>query len=440
MKKKIAYSLGAIATALSYQAFSTYFIFFYVDVMKLSTLLAAIGVAIYGFWNAINDPLAGYISDRTRTRCGRRIPYIATLCIPFGIVFALVWMPPVTSATMLWLFIYFLIIINLHDTLYTIVILNWASLYPEMFPKVEERAEVNAFRQSFGMFGNMIGIALPPLIYSTLGWKTMGIIFGTVIALAYLTTLTGSFEKKEFSLDKPLGIREALRATFKNRSFLTFVSANLFVSFTYTVVLASIPFFAKYVLRVGARETSLILFTAFAVAIPMMFLWRFMAVKFGAKRSFMTAILLFGLFAAPLLIVKGLLSTLIISGLMGSALAGLILIVDILIADIIDEDEIRTGVRREGMYFGVNAFITRFAIAMEAISMGIIFNLTKYNPYLTVQPEPVMVGLRILIAGLPLLAMLLAFGLMIFYPLSGIKLSEMRAQLAKLHQEKLSKI
>ena len=89
LSRKLAYSFGAIATALSYQAFSTYIFFFYVDVIQLPSYLAAIGMLVFAIWNAVNDPLAGYISDHTRSRWGRRIPYIALGAVPFGIIYFL---------------------------------------------------------------------------------------------------------------------------------------------------------------------------------------------------------------------------------------------------------------------------------------------------------------------------------------------------------------
>ena len=138
---KFAYSFGAVATALSYQAFSTYIIFFYVDVVKLPPYLAAIAMMIYAVWNAINDPLAGYISDHTRSKWGRRIPYIAFGAIPFGLVYFLLWTPPFWDFTQVTLlFFYFLVFICLFDGFYTFTVLNWASLFPEMFSGLKERA------------------------------------------------------------------------------------------------------------------------------------------------------------------------------------------------------------------------------------------------------------------------------------------------------------
>jgi len=437
LSQKLAYSFGAVATALSYQAFNTYIIFFYVDVVKLPAYLAAMGMIIFGIWNAINDPLAGFISDHTRTRWGRRIPYIALGAIPFGIIYFLLWVPPFSDYSQVGqLFLYFVFFICLFDGFYTVTVLNWASLYPEMFPGLAERSQVNAFRQTFGMFGLLMGIALPPLIYGSIGWGWMGVIFGSIISASLLIALTGSREHFRFSHEKQLSIWPSFKATLKNRSFLTFVFSNLFVQYTFTIILATIPFFAKYVLDVGTQQTAAILAAAFLTAIPMLYLWGRLTVKFGAKRCFMAAMLSLIIFLIPFLFVRTFWAAFLASSSIGIGLAGFILIVDILLSDIIDEDETRTGTRREGMYFGVNAFITRFAIGLEALSMGIIFVATRYNPYVFTQTGEFMVGLRVLVAGLPIMALFLALAIISFYPLSGNNLEGLREKLAEIHAQK----
>ncbi len=417
--KKICYSFGAVGTALSYQAFSTYIIFFYVDTLRLEAGLAAAAMLIYGVWNAVNDPIAGFISDSTKTRWGRRIPYIFLGSIPFGLVYFLLWAPPFTSMNMTALFLYFLAFICVFDTLYTVVVLNWASLFPEMYPGLKERAQVNSYRQTFGMMGLVIGIALPPLIYTSIGWAKMGAVFGAIIALAYLVSLIGSRETKKFMGTKPLPLIKAVTETFRNFPFIAFVTSNLLIQYAFTMVLAMIPFYAKYVLEAKLADTSLILLSTFVIAMPMMFVWRALAERFGAKACYMAAILEFIIMLVPFLFIRSIGAAVVSSGLLGAGLAGIILFSDVLISDVIDHDRTRTGVRREGMYFGVNAFICRFAIALEAASIGLVFSFTKYNPVIFSQTKAFLIGLRILEGGLPIIALALAFWIMTYYPLSG---------------------
>ncbi len=417
--QKLCYSFGAVATALSYQAFSTFIIFFYVDTLRLPANLAAVAMLIYGIWNAINDPVAGHISDSTRTRFGRRIPYVIFGAIPFGIIYFLVWTPMVDASNASHLFLYFLAVICLFDTMYTVVVLNWASLFPEMFRSLKERAEVNSYRQTFGMVGLVIGIALPPLIYSSIGWSGMGLIFGALIAAAYLVSVAGSREDRGRTDQKAMPFREAVRATFANVPFVVFVSSNLLIQYAFTMVLAIMPFYAKYILNAKPYQTSLVLFAAFAVAIPMMFVWRGIAGRTGARASYIASIALFLMTLLPFLFIRELALAVTASALLGAGLAGIILLSDVLISDVIDHDAKITGRRREGMYFGVNAFVCRFAIALEAASIGWVFSWAKYNPVIFTQSQSFVLGLRLLMAGLPIATLILALAIMSRYPLSG---------------------
>ena len=437
LSQKLAYSFGAVATALSYQAFSTYIIFFYVDIVKLPPSLAAVGMLIYAVWNAINDPLMGFISDHTHTRWGRRIPYIALGAIPFGLVYSLIWHPPAFDyAQPFQLFLYFVVFICLFDFFYTITILNWSSLYPEMFPRFRERTEVNAYRQTFGLLGMVLGVVLPPLIFGALGWGAMGTVFGLVIAISLLITLLGSREHLEYSREKQLPLLASFKATLKNRSFLTFVFANFFVQYSFTLILATIPFFVKYYLDAPAGATAAILAAAFLTAIPMVYVWQKVAPALGAKRSFMAAMLALALALFPLFFVTTFNGALACALLLGVGIAGFIEVVDLLLCDVIDEDETKTETRREGMYFGANAFIIRFAIALNALTIGLVFISTGYNPYIFTQTRDFIFGLRLLIVAYPLGAILLALLIISFYPLAGASLHQMKARLKEMHNKK----
>jgi GPH family glycoside/pentoside/hexuronide:cation symporter len=150
----------------------------------------------------------------------------------------------------------------------------------------------------------------------------------------------------------------------------------------------------------------------------------------------MASMLVLAFFLIPLFYLKSFGLVLLNSALIGCGLAGFILIADVIISDVIDEDEVNTGSRREGMFFGMNAFITRFAIGLEAVSMSVVFIYSGYNPYVFTQGREFQSGLRLLIAGLPILALALGALAILFYPLVGKKLEEMRAKLKEVHARK----
>ena len=438
MIRKLAYSLGGLAVSLPASVFTTYAIFFYVDVVKLPVYLAGIAMLVYAVWNLLSDPLAGLLSDRTRSPYGRRLPYLAFGLIPFGLAFFLLWVPLFRGIEQYkLLFLYFLCLVCLFEGLYAIIGINWASLFPEMYRGLKERVEVNSFRQFFGLLGIALGIGLPPVFYSRWGWGAMGAFFAAVLLISLFLSLLASRERVEFSRAPRLPVLRSLKACLANRSFLTFAAANFFVQYALLTILAATPFYAKYVLKAAPDALTFILGVGFLAALPMLFFWRRLAKMAGAKIIFLAALLLLALSLAQLFYITNLNDRVAWTAvLIGAAIAGYLLVADVLLADIIDEDEVTTGLRREGTYFGLNTLITRCSVGLEAVSLGAVLLRFGYNPYIYTQPRTLAAGLRLLIAGLPIAALVLGAAVFLFYPLSGRKLKTMREKLAELHAEK----
>lgn len=440
--KMIAYSAGSLGTALLMQAFNAKIRYYYIDILRLPHTWVGLAMTIYAVWNAINDPLAGQLSDRTRTHWGRRIPYILFGTLPLMLCFVALWMPPfrVDAGQAMLLFVYFLLIINLFDTLWTVVVLNWTALFPEMLPDLKERAEVSAWRQVFSLIGLVIGVALFPMVQEMLGWGWTGVIFALIGGASLFVSLLGSFEHPEFSREESLGFFVALRETFRNRSFRYFLALNLFIQFVFELLLSTLPFYREYVLRVGAMEETYLLGTVFLVSFLMLFLWNAITQRIGSRQALIISCLVFAVAVLPLLFVASLVPAIIVMAFAGVGLAGLLMLTDLLLADIVDEDELVTGVRREGMFFGINGFIIRFGIAMTSGIQTLVWGLTGYDPNLDIQMPAAVLGLRLLMSAVPVLAMALAIAFTWLYPLHGERLMQVKAEVETLHTEKATRL
>ncbi|HHY75812.1 MAG TPA: MFS transporter [Firmicutes bacterium] len=434
--KDIAYSLGNFSAAVLGQTVSTFAIFYYVDVLKVPSAMIMTVMTWYGIWNAINDPLFGQISDKTKTRWGRRIPYILFLTFPLCLSFALLWMPPFPAGEVRALYIYYFAVIFVFDGLFTIVVLNWTALFPEMYPDLEDRARVSAIRQVLGILGLILGVALPSALSATIGWKAMGILFGALSMLTMYVSLWGAKERPEFAEDQGLGFIEALKATYINKSFITYLIPALLIQYTFEGLPAVVPFYTKYVLKMDETQTSVLLGALFIAAIPFAYVWGKLTSKLGPKKSLTIACLAYAAALVPFFFaetfVHGVLTCLALS----FGLAGIMVLLDVFIADIADEDELKTGSRREGMYFGVNGFMIRLGISLNALIMGKVLDATGYDPHLAVQPESAVMGLRLLMSFIPMAAIALAIIVLRFYPLDGERLAEVKRQIAALHAEK----
>jgi len=428
--RKFLYSLANMSAAVSGQAVGAWLLYFYVDTVKLPVTLYGLGMVLYSVWNALNDPLAGHISDRTRTRWGRRIPYIAILSLPLAVSFALVWTPPAGLGG--WaLFAYFIGILFIFDTLFTFVILNSTALFPEMYPSLRERAQVSALRQIVAIVGLVMAMALPPVLYTSLGWPLTGTILAVVIGLGLYLSLLGSRERPEARGGEALALGPALRNTFANRSFVTFVFGSLFAQFTFVVLPASMPLFVKYVLRVPDSQMTLVFLSVFGSAFIMLFAWQKVTTAIGARQAMRLSLVLFALGLIPFMFITSLTAMLVTGALVGVGLAGLMMLIDVLISDVIDEDQLKTGTRREGMYFGVHGFVIRLGIALQGVVMSAVLEWGGYIPDVVQSPQAVL-AIRMLMTIVPWVALALSFIAITLYPLHGRRLARVKEEIARL--------
>jgi len=442
--------MGNLGTALFFHTIGAYIIFFYTDVVRLDPKLVSLAFAIsYGVWNAINDPLIGYISDRTRTRWGRRIPYILFGAPLLFIAFALVWSPPLggrplTTPSHLGIFLYFAILIALFDLLYTAVSVPYISLFPEMYEDIRDRTEVSIYRQVAAMVGSVLAMAAAPVIADALsgrfgrlgGWTGAGVILGLVGSGAFLVSLLGSREREEFRAEEAMPLAEAFRATFTNPTFLAFVGANLMICYIWSWLSAMVPFFTKYIIGAEEREAGLLFLAMFITSMLLYPLWRRVALRRGSKDTLAVAVPLFVVFLLLVLVVRNLPQALVMMLLLGAANSGITLVREVVLSDVIDEDELRTGRRREGSYFGVNAFIERFAMVLVGGSTALVLSMSGYVPEVAPQPPSTVMGLRLGMVGLPFVALGIFLVALRFYPLGREEVVALKGKLETLRGQK----
>lgn len=432
--RKVVYSLGSLGAALPGQVVTTYILFFYVDVLRAPAARIGQMMAIWSLWNAINDPLLGFISDRTRSRWGRRIPYIATGWLPLAIAFYLLWAPPPgvresTAGALPW---YFLITICAYDFFFTMTVLNWTALFPEMFPQLRERASVSAMRQAWTLVGLALGMALGSTVADALGWDGMGLLFGVITGLALLASLAGAREDPRFGQAQALSLLPALRHTLANFSFVTFALVSFSVQLALAVIQAAIPFYTKYALGLSPLGNTLVLASTFGVMAVTLPLWVRRTNAVGPRRAMLEGVVLFLVSLTGFWLARDLVSAMVAAGVVGLGVSAVLLLLDVLISDVIDEDHLQTGQRREGMYFGMHALILRLNGIAQAAILAFVLTRSGYSPDLAVQPESALTGLRLLVTAVPAAILAITLVWLWLYPLHGTRLSRIREGVRQL--------
>ncbi len=285
LSTKVFYLFGdiGISTCLSTVAF--FLLFFYADVARVDPALVGTALLVGKLWDAVSDPMAGWLSDRTRSRFGRRKVYLYFGAIPLGISFALLWNypPGLTYAlTIAWLMVTFF----LYYTFITITSMPYYAMTPELTRDYDERTNLTTFRMIGGTIGYMAGAAFPPFIAglfitAKIGWSMMGVMFGAFAALCLFITAFGVKQRKE--LEGPPSKLPALPSIitcFKNRPFNFLMIQGLFTGCAFMLVMSYMAFFLTY--QLDMRDKIPLVMTLLLVTIGVfLFFWKWVTDKWA---------------------------------------------------------------------------------------------------------------------------------------------------------------
>ncbi len=427
-KTRVRYSLTSLGVATPVEAVNGIIAFYIVDVMNLpATWFAAFWFA-YTIYNAFNNPLIGYFSDRTRSCWGRRIPYVLFGGLPYAVAFALLFTAPFDGRdNPVGLLIYFGIAIIVWEGLYTAIATGYYGLLPEMFPGYRERTDVAAKMNIFQTVALVLGAALPPMLAEFLGWSGMATVLAVISVAAIYLGYPSLFEQPENKKDTSVPFGMALKATFLNRSYLTAAGAQAMRFVATGTLQMGILFYLKYSLKADESLATVILGIAFLVAMISLYPWRnWVANKLDSRRTLMIANAVMILGIVPMGFSPNIIFTYATAIIVGIGLGGLVLIGDVIITEVIDEDEIKTGHQRAGMYFGMSGFLITLSGLLVSSIFGIMMPAFGYDTLLEVQPASVDLGFRLFLTIPTSLGFLLAIFLLWLYPLHGKRLQDIK--------------
>jgi len=430
-KTRIMYSLMSLGVATPAEAVAGIIAFYIVDVKNLPTEWFATFWFFYTIYNAINNPLLGFMSDRTHSRWGRRIPYVLFGGLPYAAAFALLFTAPFDGKDdPLGLLIYFGAAIVIWETCYTAFATGYYGLLPEMFGDYRERTDVAAKMNIFQTVALVLGAAMPPLLADMLGWSGMATVLAVISVIAIYTGYPALFERADLKTDTSFPFMQALRYTFANRSYLTAAGAQMMRFVATGTLQTGILFYLKYSLKVDESLGTVILGIAFLVAMISLYPWRnWVANKLDSRRTLMIANAIMILGIVPMGFSPSINFTYAAAVILGVGLGGLVLIGDIIMAEVVDEDEVKTGHQRAGMYFGMSGFLITLSGLIVSSVFGLVMPAFWYNTLLDVQPPSVDLGFRIFLTVPTSIGFLLAIFLLWLYPLHGKRLAEIKETL-----------
>ncbi|MHA1843115.1 MAG: MFS transporter [Promethearchaeota archaeon] len=442
--QKLSYGIGSIADTGSYSIVSTFLLFFLIDVVYLNAWLASLVYMIaYGIWNAINDPIVGVLSDRTHTRWGRRKPWIM-IGAPLSLLFyILMWGPP-TKISNTEIFIFMLLVVIGYEFAYSMAAVTWFAVFPEIWITVEERSEIVIYRQVFAVFGGALAVGLFPVIQvhlseileEKIGWTLAGAILGTIFTICFLISLLGIKERKEYSLDQQMPLLISIKTTFKNKTLLTYMIIDLMTWSMFGWMSAMSPFFVTHSLGLGLDVVALIMLPNMITTILFFAPWRKIYIRFGCKKTLALSCILQAGVYLMVFTIKDIIGLVLWGFFMGMCTAGILVAREVMMGDVVDEDELKTGIRREGSYFGFMIMVEKMSLVVIGLFTAILLSVfIGYDPQL---PDPPYMDIALRIGMVIMIGIFTIILLMFlnFYPLSKEKVAEMQEQLEIIHEKK----
>jgi glycoside/pentoside/hexuronide:cation symporter, GPH family len=385
LRAKLMYASASLGGEALTQSRSLWLLYFYTEANDyLSPLAVGAILTVARLIETVDDGLVGFWSDRTRSRLGRRIPFVLA-ATPFWALFGfLLFTPPTSSAaaTAAYLFI----VLELYFLASTFAGGPYEALLPEIAPSSEERIQITWMRVYFGVAGAAIGLVLSGLLIDVAGYAAMAAVIAILALVARYVGLAGVWRHASRTQEPAeVGLGDALRATLANRYFLLFLPTFALFQLGFQVLLGVLPFLVKAALDVdeeGAWVGALA-----AVAIGTMALTIPLAARLARRRPKHEVYRLFLLSAVvlfPFLAFAGFLPGIpvevqLVAGMVivGLPIAGNYLFPAPLTADIIDYDELRTGMRREATYFGAQNFVEKTTSALAPLILGILLTLGR---------------------------------------------------------------
>jgi GPH family glycoside/pentoside/hexuronide:cation symporter len=436
-KTKIGFGAGEFSSSIFFTITSFWLMNFLTDEVRLSAALAGSALLVGKIWDAVIDPFIGHFSDHTRSRWGRRRPYILFFSIPFGIAFVLMFRNPGIEAQT-GKFIWTMLTYVFFCTVYSFTNIPYNAILPEMSQDYHERTNISGYKQAFAVIGTLLGAgAAMPLMAlfasRTAGYIGMAAIFGFLAALSLLVTFFSVREPVFVAQPKGENILKSLMDVFTNRPFLLLLTSWFTNSAAVAVMEAMLIYYYKYIFQDEGAVT-LAMITLLVVTIATIPFWVWFSKKVSKRTAYMLgmtltllAVILFA-FTADRLGQTGALFYMILAGF---GFSSHYVLPWALAPDTIEFGYARSGVRREGIYYSVWTFVIALGGAFAGFLVGQSLDFFGYIPDVA-QSASSILGIRLLIGPLPAVLILLGNLALAFYPLNLKRYEEVQAAIRKL--------
>ena len=442
-----------------------FYAIFITDVVGLEPRLASVAALVGIFWDAVNDPLVGVISDRIKTKWGRRRPFLLWFSIPFGLGFVILWWaPPFESQIALAAFVTFAFMLS--DTFQTLVIVPLYALTPEITLDYDERTSLTGYRMFFNLVASLVtAVAAPAIVDSVLasgatqqqGYLIVGSLFGGLATIPLLLIFFFIRERKrtqaEITHEESISFVDSVRTAWSNIPFRFATGLYMLNWITFDLVALVLPFFISYWISkgnllektLGLPVESAVFALLLITSVLVLPFWVWLSNRLNKNIAYVIGMSFWAVVQLLIFTVQQgqITYILVLSVLAGISVSTAHVLPDALFPDVIEWDELRTRRRQEGIYYGIKNFVRKMTGALAIfIALQVLgwfgYQAPPEGATFFQQSPATLMAIRILIGPFGALLLFSAVAMAWFYPLTRERHARIRRLLAKRKEKSAS--
>ena len=443
----IAYGMGDLYGGGAFTLIGLYLMIFLTKSVGLSGTLAGLVFGLGRVWDAITDPIMGYISDKTKSRFGRRRVFFLIGIIPVGLSLLPMWLIPFSEGTSEYiLFFYYLLSYMLFNTVYTMVMTPYSALNADMTSDYKVRTRLSGFRMGFSQISSLISGVVAPLIVENFvkpedGYFYMALCFSAFYAVIWFFIFFGTFERNDLEEvdDRKFSIMEVLYnfvSTLKNRSFRMHLGMFIFAFISLDAINSILFFYLNNYLRTPALKP-VATAALFGAEVCVVGIYIYLANKKGKARSFQIGLLIsIVAFLCLSFLHPGnanVYTVIFFFAFIGIGFSAGNVMPFAILPEVADIDELITSKDRAGTYAGFMTFVRKFTQGVVVLPcLGFCIDLIGYNPSLKEQAYHTDLGFKLLLIVVPIVVIIVALLFSVKYKVTPKTHAVLRKEIERL--------